>query len=236
MRGVVGVFFVVSAWLGWYCSIMQRLHRSTLWRRKNKKPSTKGRARVGCASDKRNLELLSRLLYAVAKKSGKRGLESVSMADAQSAPICHDIIRRLEKMAPAGLLVVACWDALRPEVRRRSAQTKTSKGMQQRAISALVADGMPSLDAAKLVYAAGSAEWVNALASGGVPGEAGDIQVSDRPACPSRWFKISRRMINYWRNIECDGEHWGSGELWGMVRGVVRRHQDVMRPSAQSSR
>ena len=215
---------------------MQRLHRSTLWRRKNKKPSVKGRARVGCANDKHNLELLSRLLYAVAEKSGKVGVSSVSMTDAQAAPVCPDIIRRLEKMAPAGLLVVACWDALRPEILRRSVQTKTSKGMQQRAIFALIADGMQRGAAAKLVYAAGSAEWVLVLAAGGVHGDKpGEVRISGRTACPSRWFKISRRMVNYWRTVECDGEHWNSGEVWRCVRSVVKTHQGVMPPSARPS-
>ena len=195
-----------------------------MWRRKQNKPSRLGRLRVGDARDKFNLHLLSKLLYAVAINAHADGrLRPCIMSQAQPYPINQDIVRRLRDIeVPTGLLVVAIWDTLKPETRTRSVHTGWDQRTQLRAINALAADRVISRAKAEgLVLSAGNAPWVQLLAAGGVGGEKpGAVQgLGRRVACPSKHFKITRRMVNYWRQFERDG-------IWMDVRSIVRRHQE----------
>ncbi len=126
---------------------------------------------------------------------------------------------------PIGALIAAVWDRLTPEAHRRTNKargrgiaTKDNRRLQaflaknaglpnpketyaieNAAVDALVRSGHNRTQARKLVEAASprGEGWVREFAEQGNPGTT--FRPSDRRACASRWFKITPRMLSYYR-------------------------------------
>jgi len=146
--------------------------------------------------------------------------------------------RMINSAAPLPVLILAAWSKLRPETRRRAVNRRGAKDPQlsekiadilrarpkltKTAAARIAADekaaihelrrdhGMSQAAAEKLVRSQqprGSG-WVQELARQSCDATHKFIEPTNIPACPSRWFKTSRRMFSYWRNKE--GEMIGS--------------------------
>jgi hypothetical protein len=132
---------------------------------------------------------------------------------------------------PPGAIVAAVWDRLKPEVCRRTnanrgrgvsiknnklvqafaarnpglSNPQEVRAIEKAAIAALVRGGHSKAAATKLVEEAEprGAGWVREFAQQGNAGAV--FRPSDRTACASRWFKISPRMLAYYRRTyDCE--------------------------------
>ena len=245
---------------------MQHLHRSTLWRRKQKSVSSKGRRRR-CYGlrDSQDLEKLAKLLCAVAVTGHRNWNErrsvfgeaiggawnlgtaqgnerrSVSIGEAMEthkADSAFDTTLKKLKAAASheigvGLLVVAAWDFFKPETRRRSGRRIPSgkdaaiklKRLEDDAVRALISGDskISEAQARKLVEEANprGSGWVLEIV-GGVAGslEVNAVERSQRLACPSKHFGISRAMVSYYRRSSLYDE--ATRVAYGVVMLVER--------------
>lgn len=198
------------------CSIMKQLSRTTRWRRsKGQPPSRRGRPRIGGEAETYNLRLLAKLIRAVRTTTEDWDRpRAVSMADALAVEWderCERIAATLlEAEIPVGFLVVEAWDALRPEMHRRPGRARGRRvGVKAAARKlAMRSDGRITLEQATGLVADGIAKgepWVDELMTG-AESTSNSTKTSARPACPSRWFKISRPMVAHWRRVRADIE------------------------------
>jgi hypothetical protein len=213
---------------------MKQLSRTTLWRRsKGKPPSRRGRPRIGGEAETYNLRLLAKLIRAVRTTTEDwDSPRAVSMADALAvkwdAQCQHIADALLEDEIPVGFLVVEAWDVWRPEMQRRPRRSRGGKVSVKVAARklALSSEGRITLQkAAELVEdgLANGSPWVAELMSGNL-GTSKSVKTSERKACPSRWFKISRPMVRHWRRIRKEIKH---PEL---IRGRLRSLADAVPP------
>jgi hypothetical protein len=226
---------------------MQQLHRSTLWRRKQKPASRLGRKREGSAGDKFNLCLLAKIFAYLARTggdgfagSGLAGWQGerlfVSMAGVLNFEGQQDVAlaeRAIEQefggrdFVPASLLVVAACEAFLIDVRRRTRRLKGAEGAEAAELSgrhrikrkdagrwaqmaALAAaqltrdHELPKDEAKKLVTSAleNGEVWIYEFLH--KDPDQGDTlrELSLNPPCPSKFFRISPRMVSYWRKYE----------------------------------
>jgi len=210
---------------------MQHPHRTTLWRRKRKPASNRGRNRRGNAREKFNVRLLAKLLRAF-YETGRHGKKrAVSMSEAKDAPVdqtCRAIERALWlRSEPVGLMVLAAWEHFRPEEWRRRntargaglAKAKRLKvkfkrndgttaiekftAVEKAAVKVVQREhGLSQQKAVELIAAHRGEPWIAALVN--VEGS-GVPRASDAPAelaCPSNFFKISRSTLSYYRNVK----------------------------------
>lgn len=147
-----------------------------------------------------------------------------------------------ESAHPPGALVAAVWDRLKPEARRRTnkargrgASTKKNKRLREfiaknahlpnpketyaienAAIDVLMRNGQSRTAARKLVEGASprGEGWVREFAQRGNVGVI--IRPSDRPACASHWFKITPRMLSYYRGTYDCGRI--ADEIFGLIK------------------
>lgn len=135
---------------------MQHLHRSTLWRRKQKAPSALGRKREGNADESYNLRLLATILAYVAQsgadglatpnaRAWESGRQFVSMAGVRAFRDKAAVLLAEKEMlehfnrenyAPAGLLIVAACKAFQIDVWRRARRLKGGEGAQAKRLAA----------------------------------------------------------------------------------------------------
>jgi hypothetical protein len=194
---------------------MQHLHRTTLWRRKRKAASNRGRNRRGNARERFNVRLLAKLLRAF-YETGRHGKKrAVSMTEAIDAPIdhtCRAIERALwQRSEPVGLMVLAAWELFRPEEwRRRNAargagvsKEKAGKAIERAAVAACVRDyGWSEAEAKKFVSDHRGEPWLAEFAGGSRGSQSLATTPSGNAACPSNFFKISRSTLSYYRNVK----------------------------------
>jgi len=197
---------------------MQQLHRSTLWRRQQRPPSDRGRKRTGHRDDRHNLRLVAKMLaYAYQSAGGSgfdRGRVFVSMKDAIALPVddrvggvlmMEDLLAEWRRTPqgdfPVGLVIVAAWRALHPDARRRGLSDDKKRKL---AVRQVMESGMTRAEAEKLVSRAMSRgeKWVTLFAQDNADKPTGFNNTSDKLPCPSRYFRISRRMVSYWRQYE----------------------------------
>jgi hypothetical protein len=223
---------------------MQHLHRSTLWRRKQKSVSSKGRRRR-CYGlrDSQDLEKLAKLLCAVAVTGHRNWNErrSVSIGEAMEThaddAVFDAALKKLKATASheigVGLLVVAAWDYFKPETRHRSGRRIPSgkdaaiklKRLEDDAVRALISGDskISEAQARKLVEEANprGSGWVLEIV-GGVAGslEVNAVERSQRLACPSKHFGISRAMVSYYRRSSLYDE--ATRVAYGVVMLVER--------------
>jgi hypothetical protein len=197
---------------------MQRLHRSTVWRRKQRPPSGRGRKRAGHRDDRYNLRVVAKMLsyaYRAAGASGfDRGRVFVSMKDALALPVddrvggvlmMESLLKEMRKTPqgdlPVGVVIVAAWRALQPDARTRGLSGDKRKAL---AVRQVMESGMTRAEAEKLVTRAmkRGEEWVSLFAQDNADKPTGFTNTSDNLPCPSRYFRISRRMVSYWRQSD----------------------------------
>ncbi len=194
---------------------MQPLHRTTLWRRKRKPASNRGRNRRGNARERFNVRLLAKLLRAF-NETGRHGpLRAVSMTEAIDAPVdhaCRAIERAIwQRSEPVGLMVLAAWELFRPEEwRRRNAvrgagvsKKKAGEAIERAAVAACIRDyGWSKSEAKKFVANHRGEPWLAEFAGGSRGSQSLATKPSGNPACPSNYFKISRSTLSYYRNVK----------------------------------
>jgi hypothetical protein len=226
---------------------MQHLHRSTLWRRKQKAPAKRGRKRTGHADEKFNLRLLARI-FAYLARTGSDGHVAprhtgwrsecpfVSMAGVRAFDCKADVLlaeREIlqefkgDNFAPIGLLIVSAWDAFGIDVRRRkrslrdrekneamqlSAAKQIGKKeagdlakMMTLAVSQICRDYRISRDEAKKMVSSAidnGEPWIKEFTDKDVQEGIKKRRGSFAAGCPSKVFRISPRMVSYWRRFD----------------------------------
>jgi hypothetical protein len=199
---------------------MQPLHRSTLWRRGQKPPSHLGRKRGDAAEDEFNLDLLAKMLVWLARSGGSAGYPGgrmfVPMNEVSAVESKRDIKLARKHIAmnwqcdemaiPCGLLIVGAWDAFHVDTRRRgrSYNAKTAGELSPRerlAVAQIVRTGVEKDEAERMVRQAVSKRepWIAEFMRGDADEPMGWSRASCNVPCPSRFFRISRRMVSYWR-------------------------------------
>lgn len=219
---------------------MQHLHRSTLWRRKRKADSRLGRKRSYGADDEFNLDLLARVFAWVARQGGSAGYaggkpfvpmnQAMAVKSAKDVRLARKHIEQnwqCEQMAvPVGLLVVAAWDAFHVDSRRRERSAKARiigrlSPRQKLAVDQIARAGrVTRADAEKMVRQAlaKGEPWVFEFMGRDADEPTKFAGASCNLPCPSRYFRISRRMVSYWRR---DKERRG---IIASEMQVVARH------------
>jgi len=210
---------------------MQHFHRTTIWRRKRKAASIRGRNRRGNTRERFNVRLLAKLLRAF-YETGRHGKKrAVSMSEAKDAPVdlaCRAIESALwRRTEPVGLMVLAVWEHFRPEeLRRRNiargaglakakrlpVKFEKSDGadaiemftaVEKAAVKTIQREhGLSREKAVELIATHRGEAWIAALVN--VEGS-GVPRASDAPAdlaCPSNFFKISRSTLSYYRKVK----------------------------------
>ncbi len=208
---------------------MQRLHRSTLWRRKRSKALGKakksGRKREGGAKDSREVVLLH---YAAGYTYNK-----ATMSQRTVEEIFDDLCFT---GFPAPICAIAAWDTCRPVWRSRAGDTplrsvspSAKKNRIRSAAKKLVArykaeyaSGLSFADATKLVDCAlkNNEPWIDEI----LTPDRGETEhaLPSGVACPSRELEISRRMISYWRG------KFQYRECCKLIEAMIRERGEVV--------
>jgi hypothetical protein len=203
---------------------MQHVHRSTLWRRKQKAASRLGRKRIHGADDKFNLVLLAKVFAWLARRGGAAGYaggkafvpmnQVMAVRSAKDIRLAQKHIEqnwRCDEMAvPVGLLVVSAWDAFHVDSRRRERSAKARLVGQLSPQAKLAVNQIArttrvtKAEAEKLVRQAlaKSEPWVFEFMGRDSDEPTKYARASCNLPCPSRYFRISRRMVSYWRRQE----------------------------------
>jgi hypothetical protein len=174
------------------------------------------------------LAKLLRAYWASFEAQAPGGGISMSVAKTMPEDMAFSVLRNLllgGSPYPVGALVAAVWDRLTPETQRRTNKArgrgvsikrnqklqtfiaqnaglpnaKETYAIENAAIAVLVRSGHSKASARKLVEGASprGEGWVREFAERGNAGTT--ISPSHRPACASRWFKITPRMLSYYR-------------------------------------
>ena len=200
----------------------------------------------GGKEDAHNLDLLAKLLCAYwATLEAPGATVSVATAKTMPRDMAFLVVRNvlLDGSAhPPGALVAAVWDRLKPEARRRTNKArgrgvsikknkrlrdfiaknahlpnpKETYAIENAAIAVLMRNGQSRSTARKLVEGASprGQGWVREFAQRGNAGST--IRPSGRPACASRWFKITPRMLSYYRRTYDCGRI--ADEIFGPIK------------------
>jgi hypothetical protein len=172
---------------------MQRLHRSTIWRRKRRAGQVKhalGRRQKG----RNRLKICRRIAQLVnARRLAGRPIEPKDVPSNSPAPWETAIV---DIGYPEGLLMVCCADALKLGTRQKAPSKRSS---QLESDKTLLRQEYPGLSEEEVrMFAEQQPEWLSAL-RGSNPQSALQGTVSVRAQCPSRFFPVSRQMVSWWR-------------------------------------
>jgi len=162
--------------------------------------------------------------------------EVIALPDDDAVLIAEREIRRkwLSRL-PVGLLIAAAWDAFHPSARTRSRRVERNKkdeakgGLSPAEKKAVdqIAEGyrIPKEQARQLVLQAVEKDepWIKEFLVKDADERTRFKHTSGALPCPSKFFRISARMVSYWRRFKRDD--YANEMIWFVVRDLPQKLQ-----------